>query len=319
VKLWMTAVALTACSEATPPPKPYEGPLTIERLTAAAKAFDFPINVPAIEARVGRATKVDGDKRYWAVMEGDRCAYAYVDKDLVVPPDVFDKDGAIMNRAQCLELTGHGAAPEDPNAPGPRTDGAPYEIGELDTLAIPARSKWEGKRVRVVGDIGGFNGSQLYLRDPLADGSVECGDPKNAPERGTVLAEGTVKITKTVNGLGEPGFDADFSECKVLAPSCSDRIWLAKRYFAMRAKKPDFQLPSNADPAIDDKMNAIRFHFPAAKDIPDPLRECPAASKRAKTTKDPAAIADSFAECDCKVDIDIWLARQFEALDAKKR
>ena len=74
-----------------------------------------------LQAKLGPPTKIDGKKHYWAAMRGDDCAYMYVEKQdgkefhkeglmvgTIQNPEIYDKDAAIMNRADRLDLVGKG-------------------------------------------------------------------------------------------------------------------------------------------------------------------------------------------------------------------
>ncbi len=222
--------------EAAKAVEPFKGPLTVAKVMEA-KGLMKPLDTwdaafARLQGVVGAPTKVDGDKHFWAAMEGEDCAYfevrredgkQYNAKGLVVgttsDPRTVAKGGPIMNRAECLTLVGKGMAAEDPNAEGPRADGAPYAVGEVAALAVGGRSKWKGQTVKVTGKPTQMMGDEALLRDP-ADENVKitcklaAGTPP--PKLGEpVTMQGTVEIREFVRGDGTPGMDASLVGCTV--------------------------------------------------------------------------------------------------------
>jgi hypothetical protein len=242
-KVWIVIAIFVggggACHKSKP--APFTGPLTVD-LVMASKDLVQPLDswddaFATLQGKVGAPTKIDGKKYEWAAMKGDDCAYFEVEKTdgaaykkdglvvgMVQNPMTFGPSGAIMNRAECLELVGKGV-PEDPNVAPPPTDGSAVQVQLFLANAIPGRAKWEGKQVRVVGMLNSTMGNTMIIYD-LADTDrkkdhVECA--LDAPETRqlvgqTVIAAGTVKLTKVVTGDGKPGFDLTLEHCALQLP-----------------------------------------------------------------------------------------------------
>jgi hypothetical protein len=238
-KTWIWLIALAACGgkgEEDKPLPPFEPPLTVAKVMKSddvvkpLQAWDKAL--AKLQAAVGPPTKVEGDKHFWAAMEGDDCAYFYVSREdgkeygksgmvvgVVQSPGTYNKDGALMNRAECLELVGKGV-PEDPNAAPPRTDGAPYEVAEVAKLAVDGRATWKGQKIKVTGVVTQTMGDEVMLADGKnAEVRITCklAAGTTAPEPGKpVVVEGTVAIREFVRGTGEPGMEAELENCAVL-------------------------------------------------------------------------------------------------------
>jgi hypothetical protein len=67
-----------------PPATPYTGPLDKARLTAAKAAVkpfqSWDAGWNALIAQVGKPTKVDGNRHYWYLKDGDKCVELSVEK-----------------------------------------------------------------------------------------------------------------------------------------------------------------------------------------------------------------------------------------------
>jgi hypothetical protein len=154
-----TTSASASVSAATPTPTaPFTGTLTGDRVMGA-KSLARPFQPWAdaqmkLEGAMGKETYTKGDKHYWGVLQGDDCFYMVVEKQkdgtvgMVQDPSKVSKNGAIMNLDECLTAAGaRKEAAEDPNAPGPPTDGKPIALASLIDGASKARSKWTGAKV----------------------------------------------------------------------------------------------------------------------------------------------------------------------------
>jgi len=123
-----------------------------------------------------------------------------------------EKDGPLMNRADCLEIAGKSdLPPEDPNAAPPPADGV-VAPGDFEKLAVAGKSKWEGKKIKVTGKVTGTGGLLLNV-----DGAscILAKDADSAMIGKTVTAEGTVRITKGITGGGKRTEGAELADCVV--------------------------------------------------------------------------------------------------------
>lgn len=252
------AFATAACTKKSPPPEPFKGPLTHELVMAskdvASLSDSWDEALAKLQAKVGAPTKIDGKKYFWAAMKGDECAYFYIlkedgkayGKEGFVPGGIMDPasygpDGAIMNRAECLDLVGKGIAPEDPQALGAPTDGSAVTVKVFLANVVPARSRWEGKVVKVTGVLrlqvmtmsGQPPQQQAFLfaeDDPQH--TIDCNLDAPIPDSlhgQPVTATGTVKLTKAVTGAGHHVLDGSLEHCALVAtPSASSGSGSAK-------------------------------------------------------------------------------------------
>lgn len=231
-----------------PPPPPFTGKLTVERLLAA-KAADplkpWAESLARMEGQVGKPTRTSGKRHEWAVVEGDDCAYMYIEKvdgaefklsgevvGSAMPPMKVGKDGPAMNRAECLAITGVSAGPpEDPNAAPPPADGGVVAAGAFLSAAIAGRSKWKDQVVKVSGVLAGVStstaGGDSFVSVTLkaAEGdtgpTVSCNYEKNAAaptltSGAAVVATGTVAIREWMSGEGTK-LEAVLDKCAVEA------------------------------------------------------------------------------------------------------
>lgn len=240
-----------------PPPPPFTGKLSVERLLAA-KDLAAPLkpwaeSLARLEGQLGKPTRTRGNKFEWAVVEGDDCAYLYVEKEdgakfkmpgeivgTTMPPMKVGKDGPSMNRKECLEITGVSAGPpEDPNAAPPPADGSAVAADLFRTAAIAGRSKWKGQAVKVSGVFSGASTStsgadswttvSLKASETDADKPVSCSLEKNAAaptfkSGDAVIAAGTVAIREwTSMGGGDPTLEPVLETCTVVAAAPADK------------------------------------------------------------------------------------------------
>jgi hypothetical protein len=214
-----------------PPPPPFTGTLTIERIMASndlVKLMEpWPSALAKLEGQLGKPMKIDEAKgKYqWAAMEGDSCAYVEVRSgdgkpygksgivvDMTQEPMKVEKDGPLMNRADCLEIAGKSdLPPEDPNAAGPPDDGVVMPA-DFEKLAVAGKSKWEGKKIKVTGKVTGTGG--LLLNVDGASCILET-DADSAMIGKVVTAEGTVKIKQMISGGGKRSEGAELADCVV--------------------------------------------------------------------------------------------------------
>jgi hypothetical protein len=209
----------------------FAAPLTVATVMTAKSAAEplesWDDTLAALQAHFGPPTKVDGKKFEWAAMEGDNCAYFVVEKEdgaqykksgnvvgSFQHPQTYGKDGAIMNRGECLDILGKGAPAEDPNAPGP--SGAKVGVGELVKNAVAARSKWDGKQLDITGTVK-QSGSTVVLADasdPSSTVMASLAAGQTDPELGKpATLHCTVKLQKMVSGTGQPSVEPSLDAC----------------------------------------------------------------------------------------------------------
>lgn len=232
----LCAANLTAAcgkSEPAPPPvkPPFAGPVTIDRIMNSkdlAQVFDpWDQALAKLKGELGEPQRVKGGSHQWAAVEGEDCAYIGFDRgdgakynkqgEIVVGaehPQRVGKDGALMNRAECMEIAGKAGTPEDPAAAGPPADGTPVPTAFFTANALGGRSKWVGKRVKVTGEANSAGGLRLGLGDDVAcDGKADA----DATLIGkTVTVEGTVKLETLVTGGGDVSQRAVLADCVVV-------------------------------------------------------------------------------------------------------
>lgn len=362
---WMVIVVAAACGKGdkakeTPPPAPFKGPLTVAHVMASKDAVKpleaWDAALAKLQSQLGPPTKIDGKKHFWAAMEGDDCAYVYVEKDdgkeygktgdvvgATAAPQTVTKDGAIMNRAECLTLVGKGVAAEDPNAEAPRTEGPAYEVSQLQQLAVAGRTKWKDKQVRVTGHVTQMMGDEALVRDRInPDITLSCKMDAGAappPMKGTVVLQGTVETRELVRGTGEPAIEAQLTKCSVAALDCKAKVAEMNAYFALvkasgaKGPKPWPTGDDKTDGAIRAwidafnkkvaKTRAVDLGKPIKDTIVPLLASCPPALAHYKDDRtwqavDPIAalqsVNDKLVDCECKVDIPMWVARNFISL-----
>lgn len=255
MKRLLFALALLACNKteasrptaeagaAPPPPAPFTGALTGDRVMGSKKLvrpFDaWPDAQAKLEAQMGKPTLVKDDKYSWAVAQGDDCFYTQVEKQkdgtvgMVMEPMKVSKGGAIVNWDDCLTAAGvRKEAAEDPNAPGPPTDGKAISVIELRDGASKARSKWNGASVTVKGlymnvtnlQSNGVPMANVAITAAKADlkNVISCNlaDPKTAPSKALqydpITVQGAVKVRDMLTLGGEKVIDVDLDGCKVV-------------------------------------------------------------------------------------------------------
>ncbi len=229
-----------------PPPKPFTGALTADRIMGA-KDLVKPFNPWAeanakLEAQLGKATFTKGDWSTWAVLTGDSCAYLKVQKvadgggqvGAVQQPMTVAKDGPVMNWDECREGTGMKLEPpEDPNAPAPPADGTPITVAQLRDGVAKAKSKWIGQKVTLHALLVGMT-TATDANDPKAAKhvSISLSDTKDiSTTAGCELAadatydEKTMQWTPlTVEGKVDADFGGELAECRVVAePARADK------------------------------------------------------------------------------------------------
>lgn len=222
-------------ADAKPKPAPFTGKLTPD-LVMASRDVVKPLApwdevLPAIEAKLGKPTKIDGKDHSWAVIEGDKCAYLTVEKNgdkvgTVDGPGRVDKMMKSMFD-DCAAATGApppAEAAEDPDAPGPPADGSAVEPSELLAGVAKAKSKWLGKKVKLTGSYvnttkATATGSDevsisLSIRDEGADvkDSIGCSMPKGSAE--VTFTQGDMI---TVEGTVTDTFGGGLDECTIVA------------------------------------------------------------------------------------------------------
>jgi hypothetical protein len=231
-------------------------PLTVEKVMKAS--LDIKLRDPwdgtyqKLETTLGKPTRIDGNKHGWAVVEGETCAYVSVEKEEATPPIVadftaptkLDKTAPAIDYDDCLETAGRITEPEDPAVAGPPADGGRVSVPTVVERAVKGRSKWDKKRIKVTARISGVGTSgsgtdqivivklsdaagnpEPYIDCTLRAGSAQPVLPENQPGP-EVIAEGTVSVTKWLNGEGKSARRASLKDCVLevvpgAAPSAS--------------------------------------------------------------------------------------------------
>jgi hypothetical protein len=193
-----------------------------------------------LEGQMGKETFAKDDKHYWAVAQGDDCWYTVVEKQkdgtvgMVQDPGKFSKGGALWNVDECLTAAGvRKEAVEDPNAPGPPTDGKPVALASVIDGAKKARSKWTGAKLTATGLYSGTSTStsgdktykslSLYATKGDFKNSVFCSltDPSTVippklMQYDPITVSGTVKVNDTISGAGDRGLSVSLEDCAVV-------------------------------------------------------------------------------------------------------
>jgi len=237
--------AATAPEAAAEAPKvPFTGTLTGERIMAS-KGLVQPLDPwdgakAKLEAQMGNATLVKDKQHTWAVSQGDDCWYVQVEKQddgkvgAVTYPMKVSKGGPLVNWDDCL--TGAGVrkdAVEDPNAPGPPTDGKAITVVELRNGAMKARSKWGTAKVTVHGlylgvtnmESNGVASANVAITAAKADltNVVHCSlaDPTTAPTKtmqyDPITVSGSVRVSDMLTGGGDRLVDVGLEACSIIA------------------------------------------------------------------------------------------------------
>jgi hypothetical protein len=191
-------------AEAARPSEPFTGPLTIERIMGSkgvAKSLEpWPEGFARLQAQLGAPTKTDGKKYLWAVMEGNDCAYTYLEKadgtpfhhigDVVftaASPGKYGRHDAEDLRDECLAVLGKDdGPPEAPDALPPPADGK-VTVAMLLRNAFLARSKWQGQEITLTGVLGRTSPTtnDLYFQDEKDKAKwIHC-DPDSASAKST--------------------------------------------------------------------------------------------------------------------------------------
>ncbi len=237
-----TGVTAEAAASAAPS-TPFTGALTGDRVMGAkdlVHPFDaWPAAEAKLEAQMGKATLVKGDRNTWAVAQGDDCFYVEVEKQkdgtvgMVMGPMKVSKGGPIMNWDECL--TGAGVrkeAAEDPNAPGPPTDAKAIGVVDLRDGVTKARSKWSGAKVTVKGlylstthlESNGVEMANVSITAAKADlkNMISCSlaDSKTAPAKARqydpITVTGTVRPRDMLTGGGDKIVDVELEGCSLV-------------------------------------------------------------------------------------------------------
>lgn len=236
VSVILMLVALGGCSKSRAPREPFKGTLT-PKLIMEAKNLVEPFDpwdeaFELLQHKLGKPTRVkqreSGEYYQWGALDGDACTYFEVGKEAgakykkegmmvgaVQSPMTLDKNGALFNRAECMEIVGKAGPPEDPNAlPPPENGIATPEL--VVENAVKARSKWTGKKLTVATVLKGTGGMALTL----GDAGLVCVLAQNAPaelELGKdIMVEGTVKIATMVSMGGDVSMRAELNPCAVV-------------------------------------------------------------------------------------------------------
>jgi hypothetical protein len=250
------AAALAACNKAQSvaaapdagaaqpaAPVPFGGKLTGDRVMGArglAHPFDpWPAAEAKLEAQLGKPTQVKNGKTFmWAVAQGDDCYYVEVEKQsdntvgMVGDPMKVSKGGPVVNYDECLTAAGvRKAAVEDPNAPGPPTDGKPIGVVALRDGASKGRSKWTGAKITVKGlylsvtktTVNGVESATVSLTAAKGDlkNTVSCtlADPKKAPDKllqyAPIKATGDVEVSDMISLGGDRSVSVGLAKCAV--------------------------------------------------------------------------------------------------------
>jgi len=235
-RLALLCLVLAACSKSRAPREPFKGPLT-PTLILEAKNLVEPFDpwddaFELLQHKLGKPTRVkqreSGEYYQWAALEGDACTYFEVGKEsgekykregvmvgAVQAPATYDKNGALFNRAECMEIVGKAGPPEDPNAAPPPENG----IATPDIVvanAVKARSKWTGKKLTVSTQLKGIGGMALTL----GDAGLVCILKDNAPADlalgKEIMVEGTVKISTMVSMGGDVSMRPELNPCAIV-------------------------------------------------------------------------------------------------------
>ena len=236
-----TSSASASASANKAPPAPFTGTLTGDRVMGAkglVRPFDKWDDAQAkLEGQMGKETLAKGDKHMWAAAQGDDCWYTVVEKQkdgtvgMVQDPMKVSKGGAIMNWDECLTAAGvRKEAVEDPNAPGPPTDGKPIALASVIDGATKARSKWTGAKLTVSALYGSTStstsGDKTYKTISLVatkgdfKNSVSCSmsDPNAEPklmQYDPVKATGTVKVNDMISMAGNRSLSVSIEDCAI--------------------------------------------------------------------------------------------------------
>ena len=236
-----TTTSASASAPAATPPAPFTGALTGDRVMGAkdlAHPFDPWESAQAkLQAQMGHETYTKDDKVYWAVSQGDDCWYMMAQKQkdgtvgMVQSPMKVSKGGAIINWDDCLVAAGvRKEVAEDPNAPGPPTDGKPISLASLIDGATKGRSKWSGTKLSATAVYSGTSTStsgdktykSLMLVPAKGDSkSVTCSlADANAPLptfKGSdpITVSGTVKVDDMIGSTGR-SLSVRLDECSVV-------------------------------------------------------------------------------------------------------
>ena len=232
----LVILLVAACSKTKAPREPFTGKLT-PKLILEAKNLVEPFDpwdeaFELLQHKLGKPTRVkpraSGEYYQWAALDGDACTYFEVGKESgaqykkegmmvggVQAPATFDKNGALFNRAECMEIVGKAGPPEDPTAAPPPANG----IASPDLVvenAVKGRSKWTGKKLTVATTLEGTGGMALTL----GKAGLVCILKDNASADlvlgKEIMVEGTVKIATMVSMGGDVSMRAELEPCAIV-------------------------------------------------------------------------------------------------------
>ncbi len=234
----VTVVLLAACSKSKAPREPFKGTLT-PKLIMEAKNLVEPFDpwddaFELLQHKLGTPTRVkqreSGEYYQWGAIDGESCTYFEVGKEdgakykkegtmvgAVQSPMTLDKNGALFNRAECMEIVGKAGPPEDPNAVPPPANGIASPELVMEN-AVKGRSKWTGKKLTVATVLKGIGGMALTL----GDAGLVCVLKETAPadlsaQLGKdIMVEGTVKISTMVSMGGDVSMRPELQPCAIV-------------------------------------------------------------------------------------------------------
>ena len=239
-----SSTTVASASAAPAPPPPFTGTLTGERIMGA-KGLVHPFMKwseagPKLEGQLGKPTHVKDRTQEWAVKEGDQCYWIKVERQ------ADDTVGMVQDPASATKNTAFGwddcltaanvpreGVADDPNAPGPPTDGKPITVAALRDGATKARSKWQNAKLTVNGfymsTSTSSSGDRKYATVSLTaakhdlNNTISCNlaDPATAPTKlmqyASIAVTGDVSIEDTVTLGGTRGVSVSLDKCAVKA------------------------------------------------------------------------------------------------------
>ncbi|HEY1954779.1 MAG TPA: hypothetical protein VGH28_04190 [Polyangiaceae bacterium] len=237
-----SSASVASASAAPAPPPPFTGKLTSERVMGA-KGLVHPFMPwseagPKLEGQLGKPTHIKESTQMWAVNEGDDCWYVEVEKradgtvGMVQQPAKISKGEAAFNWDDCLTAANVPREGEidDPNAPGPPTDGKPITVAALLDGASKARAKWTNAKVTVKGVYSGTSRSSsgdststtismMNAKDSGRGTSCRLEDPNAVPEKlglaTPLTATGVVTVDNMVTLGGTRSVSVSLDHCVV--------------------------------------------------------------------------------------------------------
>ena len=172
----------------------------------------------------------------WGVKQGDECWYVQVEKQddgtvgMVQSPMKVTKD-LLFNWDDCLLAAGaRKEAVEDPNAPGPPTDGKAIGVIELRDSAMKARSKWTKAKVTMKGlymstttmvtNTGStanvsITAAKADLKNIVSCTMTDINVTQHMPQYTPLTVTGTVDVEDMVTGGGDHLLDVELEDCSI--------------------------------------------------------------------------------------------------------